>query len=511
MRVVTYSRVSTVRQEAEGSSLDNQERAFERWLGRGHERIAAYVEAASGGDIEGRAEFRRMIDELPLTKPEAIVVDTLDRFTRNIRDGLNLLEQLRGHSVGLLPLDWGRDRPLDVDDDRDWADVVDEFTAAEAERRRIRRRIRRAFNERRERGATLTNNPPIGVRKVGDRLQRDPDTAWLIEEVDARFLAGETLAEVAKWARAAHPNAWGTYGGVRKALANHTYVVAGVRRPDVQQHIDLLLERMTQRFGKKTRWQHEFAGVFRCGVCADAGYDGRMSASFSHARTKKQYGKPELICDKKRSGNTAHPERYFCVGVERVEGAWRSYMEFVSSEGLIDAWAAKERDSGASTRRALERRLAQIDQEAGALKRRRDAAFDLLADRNAAVTAQARKMLSELERDEQALAATRAVVLGDLAGSKPIDERDPAVLREALSAYRDLYDAAPIATRNRLNRALCAALGSHPRIYRDGKPKSRWSVIRVEWPELDALKAPEPCPPPRQRSSRAPVIRTRSS
>lgn len=98
---------------------------------------------------------------------------------------------------------------------------------------------------------------------------------------------------------------------------------------------------------------------------------------------------------------------------------------------------------------------------------------------------QARKLLTEVERDETALVAARAIVVGELA-DEPVTQRDPAVLREALAVYHDRYERADLAVRNRLNRALCAAIGSHPRVYRIGKPKSRWSVVEVRWPELEA-------------------------
>lgn len=484
MKVVSYARVSTLRQESEGESLANQERAFVRWLERGgHERIASYQDTKSAGTIAQRDEFLRMIHELRRTKPDAIIVDTLDRFTRNLRDGLNVLEELRGHHVGLLPLDWRREKPIDVDDDRDWAEVVDEFTGAESERRRIRRRVRRSRAERAERGATNTYNPPLGIMKKGDRLVPDPQTAWLIAQIDVRFLSGATLADLAKYALALHPDAWTTYSGVRKALANHAYVVAGVRRPEDQRQIDSLLEEMTKRFGRVHKWEHEFAGVFLCGPCFDAGYRNLMSAAFTHAKTKKQSGKAQLICDRRRWGQTGHPDRYFCVSVDRVEPAWHAFIETLSAPEAVDRFASAESREVAEQQRQLGSRLAHLDQSLAALKSRRDAAFDLLADSDREMQSQARKMLSEVERDEAAIGATRGVLLGELA-SVPTPRRDPAMLREGLAAYRETYARRTTVERNRLNRALCAAIGSNPRVYRDGKPRSKWSTVRVEWPEV---------------------------
>lgn len=84
MNVVTYARVSTISQETEGQSLANQERTFQAWLKRTQSvRIRAYAESKSAKSIEGRLQFMRMIADLPDLMPDLVVVDTIDRFSRN--------------------------------------------------------------------------------------------------------------------------------------------------------------------------------------------------------------------------------------------------------------------------------------------------------------------------------------------------------------------------------------------------------------------------------------------
>jgi len=162
MRIVTYARVSTVKQETEGQSLVNQERAFLSYINaKPAERIAAYAESKSAKSVEGRREFLRLVRDLPVLKPDLVVVDTIDRFTRNLQDGLNLLERFRGHVVRLFPLDW--DEPVDLDNDRDWKNVVQELMAADYERRRIRTRMNRSFQGRRAPIAHFSN--PLYVHR----------------------------------------------------------------------------------------------------------------------------------------------------------------------------------------------------------------------------------------------------------------------------------------------------------------------------------------------------------
>jgi len=47
-----------------------------------------------------------MIADLPQLRPDLVVVDTMDRFSRNLKDGLDLLERFEGHGIASLPLDW---------------------------------------------------------------------------------------------------------------------------------------------------------------------------------------------------------------------------------------------------------------------------------------------------------------------------------------------------------------------------------------------------------------------
>lgn len=491
MRVVSYARVSTLRQETKGQSLPNQERAFARWVeAGGHDRIASYADAASGWTIEARAEFRRMIDDLPRTKPQAIIVDTLDRFTRNLRDGLNLLEELRGHGVGLLPLDWRRANPVDLDSDDDWREIVDEFTDAEKERRRIRRRVLRSREGRRERGATNTYNPALGIRKNGDRLEPDPETAWIGVEIGTRFVAGEPMRAIARWSAQVHERGWTVAAGVKRALANHSYVTAGVRTPELQRAIDVALAAIEGRYGQtRKHGPTEFAGIFFCGKCWDAGIRHRMSGFHYREGGSPRSG---LICDVQHV--SAHPDRSVSVAQHLVADQWRALVDGLLAGGAIERWASAGEEAGAERRLMLERRLAQLDQQAAATKERRNRAFDLLADRQPAVTKQAKKMLVEVEADEAAIAAARQSVLGELVAT-PTRERDPALLRAALAAYSEVYEAEDAAGRNRLNRALVAVVGSGPRLYRDGPggKGSRWhSPPVLRWPEVEELRPPPP-------------------
>lgn len=472
MRVVTYARVSTIGQETEGQSLQNQERAFSRALdARGWTRIRAYREAASAGTVEGRAEFSRMMAELGETKPDCIVVDTLDRFTRNVKDGLVLLDEMHARGVRLLPLDWRRDKPIDLQDDRDWADVMEEFTSAERERRKIRRRVLRSFEGRRERGATTVNKPAFGLVKVGDRLVPDPDRAWVVVECERRILEGGEFGPTVEWARSIDARAWKTRSALRWALENASYVEGGVRDEARQAALTACL-RARDRFAAKTRkHDHEFAGVFRCGEC------GRLMSGHQHN------GDDAITC---KGGPGA--EHWFYTAAFKITPLWRRYIEAFEAPEVV-ATIAAEGTRPRPERRKLERRLAKIDQESAALKARRDRALDLLMDSDPGVVRQVRGALADLDRDETALWAAREAILGELA-AVPAPKTDAAAVTALLEKFGALYETATTKQRNAMNRALCAALGSHPILRREGEGGrgSRWRVTyALKWPGVDEL------------------------
>lgn len=494
IRVVTYARVSTEKQSERGQSLVDQQRAFaaaiaaHRW-----KRVAEYAESASGKDVGGRETFQRMIDELPKTKPTIIVIATLDRFTRDATDGLVLIRSLRGKGVKLLPLDWDRADPIDLDNDRDWDTVYSEFGAAERERRRIAKRIKTSYEGRRERGATTVNSPPFGLAKEGDRLVPGP-MAHIVAAVDARYLAGEDPMTTLAWAyEASGGKSWTGRTGIRLAMLNPGYVAAGVRSIETAAALITLLKSRDKRHGMMRKHDHEFTGVFECGQCGAVMGERLLHDPYTNEDV------PAIVCQAGYRLNKAH--KTFTVRVSKIEDAWREFIGRLSgSEDSLRDWERSLADSEpVRASRSLERRIASLDAEEARLAKRRDTAFDLLDDSTAAVKAQARKMLTDVERDEIGLHAQREALRGEQV-RVATDTRTVDGLREALRAYGELYDGATVRQRNALNRALVAAIGSKPVIERLGATK--WATVRITWPAV----AKEPVLVP-YRASRGPTKR----
>jgi len=479
MKIVTYARVSTVGQERKGQSLPNQERAFKDFIDRsGHVRLQAYQESASAGTIAGRAEFSRMLADLPRLKPDTVVVDTLDRFTRNLRDGLNVIEDLRGHGVGLLPIDWRREKPINVDDDRDWCDVVDEFTGAERERRRISRRVQRAYEGRRERGATTVYHPGLGLKKVGDRLEPDPETAWIINDLDRRLLENQSRSQLAVWIRNVSGGRVTSRDAIYHIAHNCSFVAAGVRSQETQSRLNAFMAEMSRRFGGAKRVaDHSLTGVILCGRCLDMGRP--PSKSLLAGTWLKTNGKRSLLCH-----GRGHPSFY--VTSDTVEPLFVDFLKRWLAPDTLARWEDEPAlGELAAKTAALNRRLSDIEQREARAKARRDTAFDMAADKSRAIASQARKALLEIERDERALDVERQALAGELAAMPAARPRDLDEVQGLLDSAAETYWELPLRERNELARALCLALGSHPRVDRRGKFST---TLRLTWPELAAFE-----------------------
>jgi len=256
MRVVTYARVSTKTQRDRGVSLDDQETRFGVFLERtGAIRVQAYAAAKSAGTVLQRKTFLRMFEELPSLSVDALVIDSLDRFTRDEFLGAEQFGKLRDMGVKLWELEHEDDRPLDLTRDADRDYVWGKFNDAEAERRRIKKRQQKRYAEARNRGATTTNRPAFGLRLVGPksakRLEPDPTSAPIVKEVDRRILAGESQRKVVAWLEQVAPQAWRSRRGLQLALLDDddAYVKAGVRTPETQAQLRALHGQHRQAFG----------------------------------------------------------------------------------------------------------------------------------------------------------------------------------------------------------------------------------------------------------------------
>ncbi|MDD5094384.1 MAG: recombinase family protein [Dehalococcoidia bacterium] len=107
MRAVAYLRVSSVSQ-IEGYSLDAQERLFrELCKNRGWELVRVYREEGRSAHVDAIAKrpvFKQLLDDSAKNLFDAVVVHTLDRWSRNLMITMKSLAILAKYSVGLVSI-----------------------------------------------------------------------------------------------------------------------------------------------------------------------------------------------------------------------------------------------------------------------------------------------------------------------------------------------------------------------------------------------------------------------
>ena len=107
MRAVAYIRVSSLSQ-VEGHSLDAQERLFKNLCkNRGWEPVRTYREEGKSAHVEAisrRPVFRQLLEDAKRGDFDAVVVHTLDRWSRNQKVTLETLGYLAKSNVSLVSI-----------------------------------------------------------------------------------------------------------------------------------------------------------------------------------------------------------------------------------------------------------------------------------------------------------------------------------------------------------------------------------------------------------------------
>jgi DNA invertase Pin-like site-specific DNA recombinase len=196
MAVYGYVRVSTVRQAAEGESLDVQQRTIAGYaLMRDMAIDQVFIERAVSGSVP-LAERPQGAALLALVQPgDEIITPKLDRMFRSALDALDVLSRLRDRSVALHMVDLGGDVATNG-----ISKLV--FTilsaVAEAERDRTRERIAEVKRDQRIRNRYLGGTPPFGWRVGPDgALTSVPDQQEALEQMRALRAQGLSLRAVA--------------------------------------------------------------------------------------------------------------------------------------------------------------------------------------------------------------------------------------------------------------------------------------------------------------------------
>jgi site-specific DNA recombinase len=152
MKLVGYTRVSTIDQR-DNTSLDDQKTKIESYaIAMGHEIVASFKESVSGKRADNRPELQKAIAMLQSGEADGLIVAKLDRLGRNVRDILTLVDDvLKPCDKALILLD------LAIDTSTPAGRMVLTMMAAlaEMERSLIRERVERGSAVKHEAGICL--------------------------------------------------------------------------------------------------------------------------------------------------------------------------------------------------------------------------------------------------------------------------------------------------------------------------------------------------------------------
>ena len=196
MAIYGYCRVSTERQAEEGESLGAQQRTIEGYAmmnGMSVDQVFIERGVSASKPLADRTEGQRL---LAVLKPgDAIITAKLDRMFRSALDALDVLAHLKENSISLHMVDLQGD----VTGNGISKLVFTILSAvAEAERDRIRERIRDVKADQKNRGRYLGGAVPFGWQLSNGGLIPDEIQQDAIRRMVSMRKTGASLRAIAK-------------------------------------------------------------------------------------------------------------------------------------------------------------------------------------------------------------------------------------------------------------------------------------------------------------------------
>nr|WP_187239730.1 recombinase family protein [Lacticaseibacillus paracasei] len=186
MMKVGYARVSSTDQ--------NLARQLEHLQQAGAEKI--FQEKVSGKDVEHRPELLKALDYV--RQGDVLVVDSLDRLSRDYDDAGNLIRRLRGEGVKLDVLDapFLSSKTGNADLDKMMSDLFVTILSyiAQNERKEIKARQRAGIELAKKRGA-YKGKPRLYAPDSPDRKKR-----FIYQQVVKLLKEGTPIAQIARTA-----------------------------------------------------------------------------------------------------------------------------------------------------------------------------------------------------------------------------------------------------------------------------------------------------------------------
>lgn len=186
IKVYTYTRVSTSMQ-VDGFSLDAQKERIRKYAEAfDYEIVGEYEDAGkSGKSIQGRAEFRKMLEDIETNKDGVsyVLVFKLSRFGRNAADVLNTLQFMQDYDVNLICVEDG------IDSSKDAGKLMISVLSAvaEIERENILVQTMEGRRQKAREGKWNGGFAPYGYKLVDGKLIIDESEAEAVRKIFEKY------------------------------------------------------------------------------------------------------------------------------------------------------------------------------------------------------------------------------------------------------------------------------------------------------------------------------------
>lgn len=200
-RVCAYCRVSTDDTD-QRNSLEAQKMFFERYfqIHSNWTNIGIYAdEGLSGTSLEKRDEFNRMIFEAKRGNIDLILTKEVSRFSRNVRDIMQIVEELRDIGVYV----WFLSDDINTEKIEDRGKLTHMANIAEQESIRTSNRVKWGHQQRMQMGVVFGRKEMYGYNIVKDdfgfqHFEIIPDEAEVIKNIFEWFASGDGTHRIAR-------------------------------------------------------------------------------------------------------------------------------------------------------------------------------------------------------------------------------------------------------------------------------------------------------------------------
>ena len=193
-RCALYIRVSTEHQ-ANGYSLSTQKALLVRHArDKGYEVADIYREVGLSGKNTNRPELQRLLEDARHHRFDLVLVWKVDRISRNLKDLMGLIEELRDHGVEFA----AADQQFDTTDPVGLLTLHVIGSFAQFERELIVERTREGHLHRLKQGDWSCGPVPFGYRKVDGKLMEVPEEAEVVRYIFELFLKLRNRGAVAR-------------------------------------------------------------------------------------------------------------------------------------------------------------------------------------------------------------------------------------------------------------------------------------------------------------------------